>query len=73
VIFSGHDESSKQSVRGRRIYSAVDILIDYSYVDIVRMDETGAPTFDYTKFHDVKPAAPRAPNPAAFDFPAALI
>lgn len=57
VIFGGHDETSAQSVRGRRIYSGKDILIDHEYVDIVETDETGAATFDYTKFHDTRPAA----------------
>jgi inward rectifier potassium channel len=58
VIFRGHDETSAQSVRGRRIYSAKDILIGYDYVDIVETDESGSATFDYTKFHDTKAAAP---------------
>ncbi|MGA8173009.1 MAG: ion channel [Methylocystis sp.] len=56
VIFGGHDETSAQSVRGRRIYAARDILVDYNYVDIVGTDEAGAAIFDYTKFHDAKPA-----------------
>jgi inward rectifier potassium channel len=57
VIFDGHDETSAQSVRGRRIYSARDILLDHEYVDIVETDETGSATFDYKKFHDTRPAA----------------
>ena len=44
-------------MRGRRIYSARDILLDQEYVDIVETDETGAATFDYKKFHDTRPAA----------------
>ncbi len=58
VIFGGHDETSAQSVRGRRIYSVRDILVGHDYVDIVETDEAGAATFDYTKFHDTKPATP---------------
>ena len=57
IIFGGHDETSAQSVRGRRIYSASDILLDQEYVDIVETDETGSATFDYKKFHDTKPSA----------------
>jgi len=57
IIFGGHDETSAQSVRGRRIYSASDILLDQEYVDIVETDETGAATFDYKKFHATRPAA----------------
>jgi inward rectifier potassium channel len=61
VIFSGHDESSKQSVRGRRIYALSDVLVDCEYEDISRIDENGAVTFDYHRFHDVRPA--RGKNP----------
>jgi inward rectifier potassium channel len=57
IIFGGHDETSAQLVRGRRIYSASDILLNQDYVDIVETDETGAATFDYKKFHDTTPAA----------------
>ncbi len=56
IIFGGHDETSAQLVRGRRIYSASDILLDQEYVDIVETDETGAATFNYEKFHDTRPA-----------------
>jgi len=57
VIFDGHDETSAQLVRGRRIYSAKEILRDHEYVDIVEIDETGSATFDYKKFHHTRPAA----------------
>jgi inward rectifier potassium channel len=56
VIFSGHDESSAQSVRGRRIFSGTDIVLDHDYVDISRVNEAGVTVFDYTKFNDLKPS-----------------
>jgi inward rectifier potassium channel len=64
VIFSGHDESSKQSVRGRRIYASKDVLVGCEYEDISRIDEHGAVTFDYHKFHDVRPAYRKSPDSA---------
>jgi inward rectifier potassium channel len=60
VIFSGHDESSTQSVHGRRLYDARAVLVDRVYVDIVTNDGDG-PVFDYAKFHDVAPGA--GPDP----------
>jgi inward rectifier potassium channel len=66
VIFDGHDETSAQSVRGRRIYSGQDVLIDHDYVDIVEIDEAGSATFDYTKFHDTRPAAAAPGGKGAF-------
>ncbi len=62
VIFSGHDESSNQAVRGRRIYSVRDVVVDHEYADITRLDQNGAMTFDYTKFHDIKPARRKSPG-----------
>ena len=66
IIFGGHDETSAQLVRGRRIYAARDILLDQEYVDIVETDETGSATFDYKRFHDTRPAATRRDDSGGF-------
>ncbi len=58
LIFGGHDETSAQSVRGRRVYAGRDVRVGFDYMDIVNTDETGAATFDYNKFHEIVPAAP---------------
>jgi inward rectifier potassium channel len=64
VIFSGHDESSKQALRGRRIYRTAEVLVDYQYEDLFRPGENGAAVVDFNRFHEVRPAPPKSPESA---------
>jgi inward rectifier potassium channel len=64
VIFSGHDESSKQALRGRRIYAVKDVLVDYEYEDLFRLGDNGAAVVDFNRFHEVRPASPKTVDSA---------
>jgi len=57
LIFSGHDESSNQLVRGRRVYSAGDVLVDHEYLDLQRADAQGV-VLDFHQFNRTRPIGP---------------
>ena len=61
LIFSGHDESSNQLVRGRRLYSAREVLVDHQYLDLQRLDAQGV-VLDFAQFDHTRPIGPR-PEP----------
>ena len=69
IIFSGHDENSNQLVRGRRLYSMQDVLLDHDYVDLQRTDPDGM-TFSISANSTGRVRSDRAPS--RFDFRAAL-
>jgi inward rectifier potassium channel len=62
LIFSGHDESSKQLVRDRRLYSAREVLVDHEYLDLSRVDAEGVTVLDFDQFNRTRPIAPH-PEP----------
>jgi inward rectifier potassium channel len=62
LIFSGHDESSNQLVRGRRLYSAPEVLVDHEYLDLSRGDTKGETVLDFEQFNRTRPIGPR-PDP----------
>jgi inward rectifier potassium channel len=62
LIFSGHDESSNQLVRDRRLYSARQVLVDHDYVDLARGDPQALTVLDFTQFDNTRPIGPR-PDP----------
>jgi len=62
LIFSGHDESSNQLVRGRRLYSAREVLVDHEYLDLTRVDPQGGTILDFSQFNRTRPIGPR-PEP----------
>jgi len=62
LIFSGHDESTNQLVRGRRVYSAREVLVDHDYLDLSRVDAQGVTVLDFEQFNRTRPIGPR-PDP----------
>ncbi len=62
LIFSGHDESTNQLVRGRRVYSAREVLVEHEYLDLSRVDPQGVTVLDFEQFNRTRPIGPR-PDP----------
>ena len=62
IIFSGHDENSNQLVRGRRLYSMQDVLLDHDYADLQRTDPDGMTILDFGQFNRTRPVGTR-PEP----------
>jgi len=52
---SGVDDSSKQHLHARQLYSQQDILWRHRYRDITSISPSGRLMIDYTRFHDVQP------------------
>ena len=55
VILSGLDENAVQELRARRSYDASLIRWGYRYADILKADDRGGATINYSKFHEVVP------------------
>ncbi|MDE2577477.1 MAG: potassium transporter [Hyphomicrobiales bacterium] len=55
VAIEGHDETSVQTVRTRKLYLARDIRESENYVDILENGEDGRPRLNYLKFHQTEP------------------
>jgi inward rectifier potassium channel len=53
----GTDETTGQSLMARQEYPGADLRWNYTFVDILTTGEDGTDSFDYAKFHDVKPLA----------------
>jgi inward rectifier potassium channel len=57
VVLGGVDESLSQRIYARHIYRADDIVWNARFVDILEFAETGERILDFSRFHDVEPAA----------------
>jgi len=55
LVLSGLDENAVQELRARRNYSCNLIRWGYRYADILKADDTGQVSIDYSAFHDVVP------------------
>lgn len=55
LVLSGLDENAVQELRARRNYSCNVIRWGYRYADILKADDTGQVSIDYSTFHDVVP------------------
>jgi inward rectifier potassium channel len=65
LILSGLDESAVQELRARRNYHSSLIRWGYRYVDILKADDTGRVTINYSRFHDVVPESDARSGDAA--------
>jgi inward rectifier potassium channel len=65
LILSGLDESAVQELRARRNYHSSLIRWGYRYVDILKADDTGRVTINYSIFHDVVPESDARSGDAA--------
>jgi inward rectifier potassium channel len=57
VILEGHDETASQTLRARRNYPVSDVRYGREYDDMMRLDETGLVSIDYSKMHDTHDGA----------------
>ncbi len=55
VVFSGHDETLGQTIFARYRYRIDDVVVNARFVDTVGVDDDGARTIDFSRFHDVEP------------------
>jgi inward rectifier potassium channel len=55
LILSGLDENAVQELRARRSYDSSLIRWGYRYADILKADDEGRVTINYSKFHEVEP------------------
>jgi inward rectifier potassium channel len=55
LILSGLDDNAVQELRARRNYDSGLIRWGYRYADILKADNTGSVSIDYSRFHDVVP------------------
>ncbi len=54
VLISGVDETVSYKITARHIYSAVDILFDRRFEDVIHRSSNGDRYFDYNYFHQVR-------------------
>jgi inward rectifier potassium channel len=59
VLISGVDETVAYAISARYVYDTADILFDRKFEDIIITSDNGDRFFDYSRFHQVKPIAPK--------------
>ena len=55
VVLSGYDETLGQTIFARYRYRIDDVVVNARFVDTVGVDDDGARTIDFSRFHDVEP------------------
>lgn len=59
LSIAGHDETSGQMVRARRIFSHEDVAWGYQYSDILETTAGGPVIVNYQSLHDIEPVTAR--------------
>ena len=54
VVLSGYDETLGQTIFARYRYRIDDVVVNARFVDTVGVDDDGARTIDFSRFHDVE-------------------
>jgi inward rectifier potassium channel len=57
VVISGNDQSFAQRIFARHSYLAEEVVWNRAFVDILKFGRDGELVVDYTRFHDLEPAA----------------